>query len=430
VNTVDGTTAATLALLGGSPAIRALVVRWLGETWPNARIELLDTRIDALGSGFEWQHYRLFVFGELDEPLATQDAVARLEASGERPPTLIMGDNFAERDAQRLLRAQCDHVIALPFTRDQLVAAVKLLWRDVPPEHTAVPVNSMTASRLAGLMDQARLSRTGVFMMPKAIPGYLISGTISDEANAPVYAALREGDSAMVAIKLVERMMLSNPESRALVEWRIRTLRSLRSPHVVSLIDSELDGKIAYMAFEYLRGDRLDERLLREAASESSISQWIRQILLGLIDLHREQMVHLDLKPCNILFRDPDNLVIVDFGLSVRAGMVPLAPAPGIAGGTPAYMSPEHAQGLRVDERSDLYSLGIMAFELLTGDVPFKGDTPANVLYRQLHDEVPLVPKSLRHWQRFVDALLFKSPIGRLPRAEDALAMLAAEGLA
>jgi serine/threonine-protein kinase PpkA len=261
-------------------------------------------------------------------------------------------------------------------------------------------------------------------MTPKAIAGYLISGAISNATDAPVYAALREGDSAMVAIKLAERSALSDPGRRALLAWRRDVLARITHPNVVQLIDADLDARIPFMAFEFLRGGTMAERLATGAQSVPTLLCWLRQVLEGLEAIHAAGMVHLDIKPQNIIFRDADTPVIVDFGLSVPVNAQPAQLERGAHGGTPTYMSPEHAQGHRLDGRADLYSVGIMWFEWLAGHVPFRGDTAAATLYRHLHDEVPLVPKSLRHWQPLVDAFLHKSAMGRVATAAAAITLL------
>lgn len=426
-----------IALLGASPAVRALAVRWVSEAWQDARIELLDTRVANIDAHFGWHRYGVLLLGEMSEALATYDMIERVGQSATRPATVLLGENFAAKEAARLHRVDVDYVLPLPFTQSQVIAAVAAcMHREIDATDNLAPLvsdapgdNALTASRLASIMDQARFNRTGVYITPNAIPGYLITGAISDQTDAPVYAALREGDSALVALKLLDAAALAVSGHAQLSAWRATALSQVTSPHVVQRVDMGVAGQVPYVAYEYLRGGTLADRINGKPLPEADVSRHLRQLLHGLADLHHQGIIHLDIKPQNLLFRDSQTLVIVDFGLAVRAGSPPASPVPGAHGGTPHYMSPEHAQGKRVDERSDLYSVGIVVFEMLAGAPPFNGDTPTHILYRQLHDEVPLLPKGVRHWQPLVDGLLHKEAIGRPASTDLVLALLAQHSL-
>jgi serine/threonine protein kinase len=135
-------------------------------------------------------------------------------------------------------------------------------------------------------------------------------------------------------------------------------------------------------------------------------------------------MVHRDLKPPNIMLRTDGSTVLIDFGLAKRTGVDTQVTAIGVLRGSPYYMSPEQAQGLPVDGRSDLYSLGIICYEMLTGTKPFHGNTPIEVMQQHVLAERPALPVELASWQPVLTRLMARDPDERYRNAREALAAL------
>jgi serine/threonine-protein kinase PpkA len=151
----------------------------------------------------------------------------------------------------------------------------------------------------------------------------------------------------------------------------------------------------------------------------------LQQIATALVDVHAGGFAHMDLKPESIFFRDDGSLVLIDFNISTRIGEI----ARGRTGddavvGSPSYMSPEQGSGLPIDGRSDLYSAGVIFYEMLTRARPFSGENSALVIFKHLHEEVPLLPKGIRNLQPIVDKLLTKNPDDRFSSASELIAAL------
>src|ERR671936_168563 len=168
----------------------------------------------------------------------------------------------------------------------------------------------------------------------------------------------------------------------------------LSHPNIVSIYDrGEAEGTY-YIAMEYLDGRTLKELLVRNGPTPVPIAiDYARQILGALAFAHRAGIVHRDIKPHNIVVRKDGRLKVTDFGIA-RSGASQMTEAGSIVG-TAQYLSPEQARGAPVDPRSDLYSVGIVLYEMLTGRVPFTGDTPLEIAMKHL-SAVPTPPSELR----------------------------------
>ena len=145
--------------------------------------------------------------------------------------------------------------------------------------------------------------------------------------------------------------------------------------------------------------------------------QILDSLAIALATFHGGQFAHMDVKPENVLFRDDGSLVLIDFNISTRFGNIARNRQTRDVLGSPFYMSPEQGQGLPADGRSDLYSAGIIFYEMLTGERPYSGDNSAQVIYKHLHDEIPLLPKRIRELQPVIDRLLAKNPDERFGTA-------------
>jgi predicted ATPase len=211
---------------------------------------------------------------------------------------------------------------------------------------------------------------------------------------AEVYLAHDPILDRQVAIKVILAHLAADEGFVARFRREAKTIASLRHPHIVQLFDFDVLHGQPFMVMEYLAGETLKVRLsaLRTRGGRMPLNESVRLLaaLAGALDYaHAQGAVHRDIKPANILFTGQGEPVLSDFGIAkLMDQTVQLSMAGGILG-TPAYMSPEQARGQPVDERSDLYSLGVMAYELATGRLPFQGDSPSALLVQRLLEKPP-----------------------------------------
>ena len=231
-----------------------------------------------------------------------------------------------------------------------------------------------------------------------------------------------------VAVKvLAERYAEDEAVRERFTREALAAARLSGRPSVVTIFDvGEWEGR-PYIVMEYLAGGSLDDRLRAGRVAPAQALEWLEQAAAALDAAHAEGVVHRDVKPGNLLLDRDDNVHVADFGIASAAGMDSLTKT-GTVLGTAAYLSPEQAQGERATRASDLYALGVVAWELLTGRRPFRGDTPAAEASAHVHAPVPAISDADDDLPLELDAVfaraLAKDPRRRYPSASDFVADL------
>jgi len=190
----------------------------------------------------------------------------------------------------------------------------------------------------------------------------------------------------------------------------------LRHPNIARIFDIGIADDHLYLAMEFFPGGDLRSRM-RERLDPQQALGYVRQMAAALGALHEVGVLHRDVKPGNLLLREDGSAAFIDFGLARQLGLESDITGIGAIFGTPHYMSPEQGHGSPLDERSDLYSLGVVLFEMLTGAKPYIAETPLAVIYMHANSPVPRLPQNLAHVQPLLDGLLAKKPADRLPSA-------------
>jgi serine/threonine protein kinase len=217
---------------------------------------------------------------------------------------------------------------------------------------------------------------------------YEIRGEIGRGGMATVYHAYDPRFEREVAIKVLPREMLHDVQFRTRFEREAKTIAMLEHPAIVPVYDfGEEDGQ-PYFVMRYMTGGSLSERMKKGPISIQDAAHIFTQIAPALDDAHHKGIIHRDLKPGNILFDQFNEPYISDFGIAKLSESQTNVTGSAIVG-TPAYMSPEQAQGEGIDGRSDIYGLGVILFEVLTGQQPYHGDTPMSVVVKHITDPVP-----------------------------------------
>lgn len=226
---------------------------------------------------------------------------------------------------------------------------------------------------------------------------------------ATVYLANQESFDREVALKVMAPALAAdkNYGERFMREARIAARFS--QPNIIAVYDVGVQGDYYYIAMEYHPGGDLKERLKRNMTTRQAMSI-LRQIAAALDYAHNKGFIHRDVKPDNILFRDDGSAVLTDFGIARTVSGNTQMTQLGMVVGTPKYMSPEQARGQELDSRSDLYSLGIVFYEMLLGNVPFDGNDSIAIGIKHVKEPVPLLPAQLSALQPLVDGLLAKTP--------------------
>ncbi len=257
---------------------------------------------------------------------------------------------------------------------------------------------------------------------------YVIKRKLGSGGMADVYLAEDQELGRQVALKLLNDRHASDEQFVERFRREAQSAAGLNHPSIVSIFDRGYAESTYYIAMEFLDGRTLKELLIRNGPTPVPIAiDYARQILGALSFAHRNGIVHRDIKPHNIIVGSDGRLKVTDFGIA-RSGASQMTEAGSIVG-TAQYLSPEQARGAPVDPRSDLYSLGIVLYEMLTGHVPFTGDTPVEIAMKHL-SQVPEPPSKLRpdvphDLDAIVMRALAKDPDQRYESAEEMDADLA-----
>lgn len=224
----------------------------------------------------------------------------------------------------------------------------------------------------------------------QTIGPYRILNQVGQGGMATVYRAYHSAMDRYVAIKILPHKLAESPEFTGRFRQEARTIARLEHSHILPVHDyGESDG-YTYLVMRYLEAGTLKDRLQQETLPLREVDRLFTQLADALDYAHAQGVIHRDLKPSNVLLDARNNLFLTDFGIAKLLQGNANFTSTGAMIGTPAYMSPEQAQGLPVDQRSDIYSLGIILYEMVTGQVPFEADTPLAVILKHLNEPLPL----------------------------------------
>ena len=255
----------------------------------------------------------------------------------------------------------------------------------------------------------------------QAVPGYFVVHIIGQGGQAQVFLAEREHDGLRVALKILNRALRNDPVFLERFVREYKLVASLNSNYVARIYDQGFTGDFPYIAMEFLPSGTLAARI-REGLTARAALRITSQIAQALDAIHTRGIVHRDLKPANILFRADGRPVIVDFGLARDMRMDSTLTGVGQFLATPRYMSPEQCLGRPVDARSDLYSLGAVLYEMMTGNKIYDHAHSADVIALHVHAPVPQLAGMLAVHQPLLDRLLAKNPDERFQSAAEVIA--------
>lgn len=407
--------AARVLLIHDADEARTRVVQGLAAGIPNALIEMWDpTRQGAPGRGFEWKRFDLIF---LDERPGNADGIEwllvlkeALKAGLVPPIVLLMAGENEEREKRARSAGASDVIRKSDLTPARVAQAVSAAARLMSGREPTGPQRTAPQAKV-------QVNADAVGGVPLDIPGYRVVRKLAEGGMSKVYLAERVADRMVVVLKMLDPKLNGDPLFRQRFVREYKILQRIRNRHVVTILDQEMTDDYGYIAMEYFPGGDLKSMIRPPGFAPPVALKNLLQIALGLEAVHEAGVVHRDLKPQNIMFRADGDLALLDFGLARELDSTSTLTQKGVVLATPLYMSPEQCLGLPHDARGDLYSVGVLFFEMLTGRTPFVGKTPPELAYQHVHAPIPQLPGYLLGLQPLVNRLLAKKPEERFQSA-------------
>jgi formylglycine-generating enzyme required for sulfatase activity len=255
---------------------------------------------------------------------------------------------------------------------------------------------------------------------PIDIPGYRFERWLGRGGMADVYLATQLSLGRSVAIKVLATERTPSDQVIARFEQEARIIARLDHPHIVGIFDvGRTPAGLLYYTMPYMpHGDLAARDFMRDQAGVVDV---VRALCQALAYAHEQGVVHRDVKPENVLYDQLGNPRLADFGIAFTNPMNTRVTKEGSTLGSVAYMSPEQARGRPVDRRSDIYSLGVVCYECLTGKLPFSGQDSMSMALAHVEQPVPRLPSARRHWQWLIDRAMAKKPEDRFQTAQEML---------
>ena len=461
-----------LLVIDDAKDVQDLISYCARRNWPQAEVDWYDPvargKPDA---DFDWSRYD-FVFLDSHFGIAGEDGLSWLREfsrDGKLPPVIVLTDRVSKESSAiarklgaryyidkhdlspRLLASAVQAIIENrawigPNGNDDLddddMVEMEDLDAVIEAELPALDLElygdegsePIVESELAGVFgtdgDEPILQEIGEPLQSLpfnvAIPGYKPLRMLSSSASSLVLLAEREKNNRLTVLKVISTDVQDDKKVLKRFMREQRMLSKLRHPNVVKIYAGGVTDDSAYIAMEYFPGGDLRKRI-DAGIPEGRALEYFRGIAKGLGAAHEVGIVHRDIKPANILIRKDNTLAIADFGISKSLGASTAITVVGFVMGTPFYISPEQIDGEPATTCSDLYSLGVILFELLTGERPYPQTRLPALLRAHTEDPLPKLPEEHASMQFVLDGLMAKKPMERFQSVPELLVALGPE---
>jgi DNA-binding NarL/FixJ family response regulator len=403
-----------LWVVGGDTKRLQWLTHHVTSHWPNAQVTTVSSEEAASLNRLiaERPPDAVILQADFADEAASDAVLAHLAQMLRAQPALyciLLAENGGEMSAVRALKIGAkDYLPLARISRDALLAAIS---------------EACSKRRAAAQATQA-LSRPIAATTDIEVPGYSIVKDIATSNFSRVFLARSERLRRNVVLKVMNRgespRELDDAE-RFQREYEI--ISSITHRAIAEIYDFGSQASHLYLAMEYFPCGDLRDRLRNPLSVEESL-YYLRAIAEALRVIHVFGILHRDLKPANVMLREDNSPVLIDFGLARRSMDDAGTTGVGQVLGSPYYISPEQSQGQRVDARTDLYSLGVMFYEMLTGQRPYGGRSAVAIMAQHAGSPVPVLPEATATQQPLLDRLMAKQQSARYASADELLADL------
>ncbi len=457
-----------ILLIDDSSAYRDLLVRLISKSHPNAQVEEYDPEVSGIPeASIDWKKYNM-VFLDYDLGLENENGLDWLQIMmtyPDIPPIVMLTSDATTSITVRALKlgatnyflkteVNADNIISklaesfeLANYSEQSAMSTSHTGGNIDDENiidlTATPqcandedmiditeIPALTNKLIESTETTDRPDFSHLFEnddlqlddISLLIPGYTIQKEIAKGGMSTVVLAKRLEDDLDVILKVLYIKGLEDPGALKRFMQEYNLISAMKHPNIIRIYERAFADEFAYIALEYLPKGDLSKRIAEGISAESAMS-YLRQIALGLGAIHELNIIHRDLKPGNILFHDDGTLTITDFGAAkIISDKMKDITVNNMVVGTPYYMSPEQGTGMKVDRRSDIYSMGVLFYQMLTGKRLFSGKCISELVQSHLNDPIPKLPDQLKKYQPLIEGMLAKDPDERFQTANELIA--------
>jgi serine/threonine protein kinase len=401
-----------ILILEPDQKVRSTLLRYAVKGWPGAAVQSTSgTLEDTLADSERLKGFDVLLVGcdfskdgTAENP--TLQALRAVAADPSNPAVILLTTKGSEYTAVQAIKSGAfDYVPKALLGREQVLSAVQraLLHRKGGP-----------GTRDGGVAGVVRLF------------GYDMRRCLATHASVSVHVAFSAERGQEVVLKVMHRgrgsLSRDSNFERFVAEFKL--LYDIDDRAVAEIYDFRVTSQYCYIAMEYFPLGHLGTQLDAPLAPHEAL-HYAREIAHGLSIIHTAGVIHRDLKPGNIMLREDDSVALIDFGISQSVQITNvLAETPGEIAGTPYYMSPEQASGSATDERTDLYALGVIFHQMLTGEKPYVGETTDAILEQHKNAPLPVLREDLAIYQPLLNKLLAKDPAQRYGGAREVLEAL------
>jgi len=411
-------TNARLLIVGAERDLRTWLRHHIEILWPDATVEEMEpTELPPRAAHLTTKSFDLIVLGAQcgeapEDPASGLEALRLFQRRDDTPPIVVIASGGNELSAVRALRlGATDYLPRALLNAQRLATALRLALRT---RRRASPVRPVPAKTLARRIDPSLLD----------LPQYAILHKLGESSRAAVYFAYSITLGRNVALKISKPSAEGAEESREFAR-EYAAISAVHHRSVVEIYDYGFHAGREFIAMEYFPCGDLKTRLQQPMSVSESLGYALR-ICGALRVIHTAGLIHRDLKPPNVMLREDGSVVLIDFGIAKGLESTGRSTALGVLRGSPYYMSPEQAQGIALDGRSDLYSVGVMLYEMLTGTKPYVGNSAIEVMQQHVHGPRPPLAGDLAALEPLLEGLMARDRTRRYPDAVAAYAAIMA----
>lgn len=408
-------------IIDDDKSIRLLLKNQLLKKYPDAQVELYDPNEQGIPNHkYDWEKHDIVL---LDYDLGMKyytglDWLKRIKHLDNPPLVIMVTGQGSQKLAVDAIKSGADN-----YLPKYDVVTNKL--HEIIDETIALNKNTEKFIQKYNKSSKIKNNKVDILLAKDSnvyeyyIDGYDYLAIITQSSTTTIFAE-RKSDAKQVVIK-IQKILDYNQKAVIRFKKEIEILSKIDHPNIIKILEFGATQTYAYYVMPFFKKGDLASHIKEIALDKSTATKLMIDLIHGIAELHKHGIIHRDLKPHNILRNDDDTLVIADLGVAkdlLTAGEITMK---GELLGTPYYMSPEQFTDMDIDYRSDIYSLGVIFYELLTGKLPYTGETLMEIVYNQSYEGMPSLNEDLKQYENIIFKMIEKNRENRYQSVSEIL---------